>query len=199
MWGSGPKHSGKLSMLKRLAKLFSSPAVIFSSVFLIAGAGFGSTRDFGFFLLSIPTLPILFLIALVATVWASFAKVAPRRAAIAWVLICLTPLAYLGAYGMVQRVRFALWAPAHFRALAQSVQKSGVIMGWDNWGMAGSDTSSYLVVDTQDRLGSKGRPDQWTKEIGQTCGIWQVQKMWPKLYVVTTYTDCPYKRFEAAR
>jgi hypothetical protein len=108
------------------------------------------------------------------------------------VLICLTPLVYLSAYGTAQRIRFLLWAPAHYRQLAQASEKDGIITGWDSWGMAGEDTFSYLVVDTQDRLGSKARADQWTKRIGQSCGMWHEQRMWPKLYVVTTYTDCPY-------
>jgi hypothetical protein len=65
-------------------------------------------------------------------------------------------------------------------------------------GGRGSDTFSYLVVDTQDRLGSKARADQWTKGIGQSCGLWQTQRVWPKFYVVTTYTNCPYDGVQPA-
>jgi hypothetical protein len=62
--------------------------------------------------------------------------------------------------------------------------------------MAGSDTFSYLVVDKQDRLGSKSRAEEWTKEVGQSCGIGQADRMWPQIYVVTTYTNCPYDGVE---
>ena len=69
---------------------------------------------------------------------------------------------------------------------------NGVVKGWDSWGMAGQDTFSYLVADTEDRLGSKARAAQWTKQIGQSCGIWEQRRVWPRLYIVTTYTNCPY-------
>jgi hypothetical protein len=131
-------------------------------------------------------------------VWATCIKVERSRATIALLLICLTPLAYLCSYGMVQRVRFLLWAPAHYHQLMQASENDGIISGWDSWGMAGEDTFSYLVVDTQDRLGSKARAAQWTKHVGQSCGLWQAQRMWPRLYVVTTYADCPYDGVQPA-
>jgi hypothetical protein len=185
-------------MLKRLTWLCGVPAVIFATLLLLAGAYFGSSRDFGAFLFSIPVLALLFLGALAATVWATRIKAERSRAVAASVLICLTPLAYLYSYGVVQRIRFLLWAPAHYRQLEQASKKDGIIMGWDSWGMAGQDTFSYLVVDTQDRLGSKARADQWTRQIGQSCGLWQAQRMRPRLYVVTTYTNCPYDGVQPA-
>ena len=179
-------------MLKRLGSLCRAPAVIFAALFLLAGGYFGSSRDFGWFLVSIPALALLLVCALVATVWTACLKGQRGRAMTALALICLAPLIYLCAYGVTQRVRFLLWAPAHYRQLAQAAKADGIIAGWDSWGMAGEDTYSYLVVDTQDRLGSKARAGQWTKQIGQSCGLWQAQRMWPRLYVVTTHTDCPY-------
>jgi len=71
-------------------------------------------------------------------------------------------------------------------------------MGWESWGMAGQDTFSYLVTDTEDRLASKERADKWTRQIGQSCGLWEARRMWPRLYIVTTYTDCPYDGVEPA-
>jgi hypothetical protein len=185
-------------MLKRLAWLYSAPAMVFSTIFLLAGAYYGSSRDFGSFLLSIPILGLLFLGALVATVWSTCIKRERARATVASVLIFLTPLAYFCSYGIAQRIRFLLWAPAHYRQLTLASEKDGIIMGWDSWGMAGQDTFSYLVVDTQDRLGSKVRADQWTKLIGQSCGLWQEQRVWPKLYVVTTDTNCPFDGVQPA-
>lgn len=64
--------------------------------------------------------------------------------------------------------------------------------------MAGQDTFSYLVVDTEDRLRSKARVDQWTKQIGQICGLWEERRVWPRLFIVTTYTNCPYDGVEPA-
>jgi hypothetical protein len=178
-------------MLKRLAWFFRVPAVAFATMFLLAGAYFGSTRHFGAFLISLPVLPLLFLCALVAAIWAACIPAQRRRAFAALALICLTPMVYWGSYGTLQRIRFLVWAPTHFRELADASARDGIITGWDSWGMAGSDSFSYLAVDRQDRLQSKARAVQWTKEIGQTCDLWQAQNMWPKIYIVTTYTNRP--------
>ncbi len=88
--------------------------------------------------------------------------------------------------------------PAHYSQLARASGRDGIVTGWDSWGWGGDDTFSYLVVDTRDTLESKSRAAQWTKQIGQSCGLWQAQRMWPRLYVVTTYTNCPYDGVEPA-
>ena len=111
---------------------------------------------------------------------------------VAWSVIIIAPLAYISSYHIVQHVRFFVWAPLHYPLMAKALEKNEIIQGWDSWGMAGSDTFSYLVVDEEDRLGLKSRAIEWTREVGQSCGLWQADRMWPKLYVVTTYTNCPY-------
>ena len=184
------------SVLHRSAGLARSPAVMLAFIFLLAAAYFGSSRGFGHFLFSIPTLPFLLLCALVATIWASAKKVQRKRAIVAWAVILAAPLVYFSSYYIVQHIRFSVWAPMHYSLLAEALKKDGIVQGWDSWGMAGSDTFSYLVVDKQDKLGSKSRAREWTKEVGQSCGLWQADRMWPKIYVVTTYTNCPYDGVE---
>lgn len=185
-------------MLDRLRWSAKSPAVCLAALLLVAGAYFGSSRDFGSFLLSIPILALLLLGAFVAAVRAAIIKAERAGVLMAWALICLTPLAYFFSYGVVQQIRFYFWAPAHYRQLAEASKTNGIVMGWDSWGMAGQDTFSYLVVDTEDRLKSRARVDQWTKQIGQSCGLWEERRVWPRLYVVTTYTNCPYDGIEPA-
>ena len=68
-------------MLKRLGSLCRAPAVIFAALFLLAGGYFGSSRDFGWFLVSIPALALLLVCALVATVWTACLKGQRGRAA----------------------------------------------------------------------------------------------------------------------
>jgi hypothetical protein len=185
-------------MSERWGWFAKSPALCFAMLFLLAGAYFGSSRDFGNFLFSIPILPLLLLAALTATVWAARLRVERARVIVACTLICLTPPTYHFSYELVQRIDFLFWAPTHYRLLAQASKKDGIIMGWDSWGIAGQDTFSYLVTDTEDRLGSKERADKWTKQIGQSCGVWEARRMWPRLYIVTTYTNCPYDGVEPA-
>jgi hypothetical protein len=185
-------------MLKPLGQLYKVPAVGFATVFLLAALGFGATRDFGALLLSILILPLLLLVAVAATIWAARLKAQRRGAAVAAALICLAPLAYWTASQTRDRARFMVWAPWHVAALSRALGRDGIVMGWDSWGFAGTDNFAYLAVDTQDRLGDKARAAQWVKALGQTCGIAEAQRMWPKLYVVTTYTNCPFAGVEPA-
>ena len=169
-----------------------SGAVALAAIFLIAALYVGSTQDFGAFLLSVPLLGLTFFGALIPTMWTTRIPAQRRYAMAAWALIVLVAPSYFMSHGLSQRVRFLIWAQAHHDQMAQASRKDGIVTWWDGWGMAGQDTDSYLVVDTEDRLGSKKRAEQWTKEIGQTCGIWKTQRMWPRFYVVATYTNCPY-------
>ena len=187
-----------MSIWGRWCRFAKSPAVRFAMLFFLAGGYFGSSRGLGAFLFSIPILSLILLGALATTVRASLRRVERTRVIAACVLVCLTPLAYHFSYALVQRIDFLLWAPAHYRQPARASKKDGIIMGWDSWGMAGQDTFSYLVTDTEDRLGSKKRADEWTKQIGQSCGLWEAQRMWARLYIVTTYTNCPYDGVEPA-
>ena len=180
-------------MLKQMLWLCQVPAVILAIMFFSAGAYFGSTNDFVTFLLSIPSLGLLFISAVAATLLAARIKHQIGRAVLASVLICLTPLAYICSYRVTQEARFLLWIPAHYDRFEQVSTKNGIVMDWDSWGMAGQDTDSYLVVDTQDQLESHSRADKWTKMIGQSCGVWSTQRVWPRFYVVTTYTNCPFE------
>ena len=184
------------SALRRSAWLTLSPAVMLAFLFLFAAAYFGSSRGFGQFLFSIPTLPFLLLCALVATVCASAKKAQRKRAVVAWAMIAAAPLVYFSSYYVVQHIRFLVWMPLHTSLMSEVSKKDRIIQGWDSWGMAGSDTFSYLVIDKQDQLGSKSRAAEWTKEVSQSCGLWQADRMWPKIYVVTTYTNCPYEGVE---
>jgi len=181
-----------VSARHRLLVLPGSAAVTFAAIFLLAGFYFGSAKDFGAFLLSVPTLGLTFFGALIPTIWTTRITAQGRYAMVAWALIVLAVPSYLMSDGLSQRVRFVIWALAHHDQMVQSSKRDGVVTWWDGWGMAGQDTDSYLVVDTEDRLGSKSRAAQWMKEIHQTCGIWKTQRMWPKFYIVTTYTNCPY-------
>jgi hypothetical protein len=170
-----------------------SPAIYLSLLLLLAATYFGSSRDFGAFLLSVPALAALLLMAVVAALVETIRRRDRVRVLLAWAFIGLAPVAYFLSYGPVQEIRFLLWAPAHYRQLADASTKNGIVIGWDGWGMVGMDTSSYLVVDTEDRLKSPSRIDQWTKQIGQSCGLWEVRRVWPRFYIVTTYTNCPYE------
>jgi hypothetical protein len=166
-----------------------------AALLLLGATYFGSSRNFGLFLLSLPVLGTLLVAALVASAFNTAGR-ACRQATL--LLICLSPIAYFCSYGFAQHIRFMLWAPAHYRQLTEASDKDGIIMGWDSWGMAGQDTFSYLVVDTKDQLKLPARRAAWSKQVGQSCGLWEARKMWPKLYVVTTYTNCPFDGVDPA-
>jgi len=183
----------RTSIIKVRKWFITSPAMLSATILLMAGIYFGSSRGFGDFLLSIPLLPILFAVALGLTAWSARLRAERPKALVACALICLTPLAYYFSYGITQRIGFLIWAPLHYRQLADAYGKNGIVMGWDTWGWAAGATSSYLVVDTEDQLESEARAKRWTTQVGETCGLWEARRMWPRLYIVTTYTDCPYQ------
>jgi len=174
------------------------PAVWLSTLLLLAGGYFGSTQRFGAFLFSIPVLASLLLIAVVAAIRASMKRAGRAHLLVAWLLIGLTPLAYLESYDAVQQIRFLVWAATHYRQVSEVVKANNIVMGWDSWGMAGQDNFSYLVVDVDDRLESKDRAIRWTKQVGQSCGLWKTQRVWPEIYIATTYTNCPFNGIEPA-
>ncbi len=149
-------------MLKRLAFLYRVPAVAFATLFLLAGAYFGSSRDFGSFLLTIPALGILFLGAIVATVWAACIRSERGRATVALVLIGLTPLAYLCSYGMAQEsascfgypLTIANWCKRRRRT---GSSRAGIVGAWQARTPSPTWSSTHRT-DSDRRLGPISGP-----------------------------------------
>ncbi|WP_353230203.1 hypothetical protein [Novosphingobium sp.] len=195
MWQHSANPRKKTLSFRRWSSFVTSAPVFDGLLLLLAAAYFGSSRNLLAFLLSIPVLIYLFLESLIAAMRAAIIKSDHTRMWLAWALIFLAPLAFIYSYKPVQQIRFLLWAPSHYSQLAEASKKDGIVIEWDVWGMAGQETSSYLVVDTEDRLLTKTRADKWAKQIGQSCDFWEGQGVWPKFYIVSTSTDCPYEGF----
>jgi hypothetical protein len=89
------------------------------------------------------------------------------------------------------QARFLAWAPLHFDLLNRNPEKDGILTAWDGWGIAGMENDSYLVRDVTDRLTSLDEANAWRKRLGLSCEIVWTERVWRRLYVVTTY-ECVF-------
>lgn len=62
-------------------------------------------------------------------------------------------------------------------------------MEWDGWGMAGQDTSVYLVYDPQNSLASAARHNLSGKVSGIPCGVSGVGRLQDHWYYAVLYTN----------
>ncbi len=62
-------------------------------------------------------------------------------------------------------------------------------MEWDGWGMAGQDTSVYLVYDPQNSLASAARHNLSGKVPGIPCGVSEVGRLQDHWYYAVLYTN----------
>jgi hypothetical protein len=109
------------AMLGKRGRLAKNPAVCLAMLLLLAGGYFGSSREFGRFLFSIPILALLFFGAIIAVVWAETRKAERAGTLVTCVMICLTPLAYFFSYGLVQQMRFLFWAPPSLSSIGGGI------------------------------------------------------------------------------
>lgn len=178
-------------MLVLRKRPYQSAPIVSAVLLLLAGIYFGGNRDFGAFLLAIVVLPALLLAVLVCLGIELVRRGDAKEIGIAAVIALVSPLAFYASAHLKDRAEFYIWAVTHRAQLSHDMQKDGIIMGWASWGMAGSENDSYLVVDRGDVIGSPNAAEGWRKRQGLSCQIVDTQKMWPKLYIVTTY-NCPF-------
>ena len=104
------------------------------------------------------------------------------------VVILASPLIGYVTSQIRDQARFLVWAPFHTGLLNQSPEKDGIVAAWDSWGwVATGANDSYLVRDVADRIASLDEAEAWRKRLGLPCEIVWTERVWRKLYVVTTY------------
>jgi hypothetical protein len=79
----------------------------------------------------------------------------------------------------------------HRDLLAQSKDTDGIITKWDEWGGLGTFNDSYLVRDESDLIRTTADADVWRRRLELPCEIVATQRVWRKLYVVTT-SECEF-------
>ena len=89
------------------------------------------------------------------------------------------------------QARFLVWAPLHLDVLNRNPEKDGILTAWDGWGIAGMENDSYLVRNVADGLTSVDEANAWRTRLGLSCEIVWSERVWRKLYVVTTY-ECVF-------
>ena len=167
------------------------PSIISALLLLLAATYFGGNRDFGAFLLGILVLPALCLAFLVCSGIEIARKGDATRVAIAAMIALISPLAFYASAHLRDHLAFYTWAITHSGQLDKAMQNDGIVTGWASWGIAGSDNDSYLVADRADSIGSLDAAERWRKRHGLSCEIVASKRVWPRLYLVTTY-NCSF-------
>lgn len=60
---------------------------------------------------------------------------------------------------------------------------------WDGWGMAGIDTTLYLVFDPKDQLMTASKTGNAGKYPGIPCAVVRVRRLEKNWYIVRFYTE----------
>ena len=177
-------------MRDTVRQILRSPAMILSIVLCCGALTLGLTRDLLVILLGLVSLPLLFIVAIVRCTIYRDDPLGGNVKAWAPVLIALSPVILFGTGAVRDRITFAGWALTHPAILFADDQRDGIIRDWDSWGFAGSGNDSYLVADPYDAIGTPAGTAAWRRRHAQQCEIVDTQRMWPRLYIVTTY-NCP--------
>jgi len=80
----------------------------------------------------------------------------------------------------------------HYKAevLVQPIAKGQLKhIEWDGWGMAGQDTTVYLVFDPTNSLSSAAVSKRSGKFNGLPCEVFQVRRLENEWYTVQFYTN----------
>jgi hypothetical protein len=174
----------------KLRRFLTAPVIV-SSMLVLAAFAFGASRDFVMFLLALLVLPFLFVLSLgVIAATTRWGEKTPD-VGLAAILTLISPLVAYSAASIWDRVQFVGWAITHPEQVHQAGRADAILLGWDSWGMAGSENDSYLVSARTDRLTSLPEADRWREKLKQECPVAAAQWMWPHLYLVTTY-NCPF-------
>lgn len=137
-------------MWRAIRKTVPTLALATSIALVISAAVFGASRSFGMFLLSLVILPALLILSLILVGLATVNNGGGRGIGRSVMLIVLAPLAAYATAHLRDRVLFTGWSLTHEADLQAVVPRDTVIVGWDSWGMAGSENFSYLVSDRLD-------------------------------------------------
>jgi hypothetical protein len=179
--------------LTKARPLWLLPATIIALA-IATGIPLAWSRDFGAFVLAtFFYLPALAVVCIALPVSAIFIKNRKYRiAALTSPLAIAAPLTALFLVNVYEHdhVDFALWYPAHRNLVAEFSNRDGIILNWDDWGMAGDDNFAYLVSAPGDTITDSASASRWVRSQHLSCPVASVQRMIHSIYIFTTY-NCP--------
>jgi len=179
------KASWKLPLIAAFAVLCTAGPLVWS-------------RDFGLFLLLFPYAFGLGVVCLVLLVVGLFAKGPVARSHLieaACAPIAIFALLWLTATPVSNflhdRVGFEVWYATNSNVAHQYGRQDAIIMTWDEWGMAGMDSFSFLISDPDDSIGrSTLRATAWTRRLKSECEVMEATRARRGLYILSTF-NCP--------
>jgi hypothetical protein len=145
---------------------------------------FGFGRDFIAWLVAVfLVLPAIGMFLVVSGGWLILDR-NPRRREIARssLIAALAPSVLIPAlwfFGDQLRdpARYAVWATLHPNEIEAARQHDGIFKHWDDWGMAGNESDSYLASDPTDTLDQPGVGVRWANAHRLGCDLVGVRRM----------------------
>jgi hypothetical protein len=174
-----------------LEKAATRTSVAMSVAVCLAAAGFGASRGFGAFLLSVVALPLLIIFALISLATATAENRSGVGVKVSALLILLVPAAFYAGQQSRDPLLFLGWSVGHRAALKAAASTDSILLGWDSWGMAGMENDSYIVSDKFDHSSTVESAERWRKRMELDCPIAATKRMQKGIYLVTTY-NCPF-------
>jgi hypothetical protein len=95
-------------------------------------------------------------------------------------------------FGLHSKTRWLLHANEYkARVSSEPTPQSGLLkhVEWDGWGLAGNDTTVYLVFDPSDVLATPSRTAAPGKYAGLPCEVARVKRLEQNWYTVMFYTQ----------
>jgi hypothetical protein len=89
-------------------------------------------------------------------------------------------------------VKWLVWSRGYkSQVLSQPVSATGELkhIEWDGWGMAGQDTTVFLVFDPTDSLSAAAKSHRSGKFSGIPCEVFRVHRLESQWYTAQFYTN----------
>ncbi|HET8825356.1 MAG TPA: hypothetical protein VFM77_09515 [Terriglobales bacterium] len=115
------------------------------------------------------------------------------------VVIVLAVLALWDLYSVRAATKWLAMAHHYKAEVFAQRSASGQLkhIEWDGWGMAGQDTTVYLVFDPTDSLSLAAASERSGKFDGLPCEVFQVRRLENQWYAVQFYTNESWGRTNA--
>lgn len=170
-------------------KRFKHSDIFLSILFVIVCTYLGSSNDFFVFLFGSIAFLCLFFASSAATVCKFKENRSVRNLLISILFIIFAPIAGYISHKFYPYSKFYQWALFHPSEFLEAKGEDGFLKEIDAWGLAGMDSSLMLASSQNYDLTVPGDFKLWKLKNKITCDVYDVYKVYPKLYTIFPYTE----------
>lgn len=168
---------------------FRHSDIFLSILFLIVCIYFGSSNDFTVFSFG----PFIFLCLFFASSAVVFDKFKENKSVrsllISILFIIFAPIAGYISHKLYPYSKFYQWALFHPSEFLEAKREDGFLKEIDAWGVTGISSSLMLASSQNYDLTVPGDFKLWKLKNKITCDVYDVYKVYPKLYTIFPYTE----------